>query len=67
MKVHWNNKGSTVDFASIRPGRCFEYGSCLYIKCNAKQQAVRMTDGAVYDDMCGQQVIPINAEVHIIN
>ncbi len=67
MKVNWNNKKSTIDFANLRPGRCFIYGDCLYIKCNFAQQAVRLTDGAVCFKMCGEQVTPVNAEVRIID
>ena len=67
MRVHWNSEKDTIDFERMRPGRCFVYYSCLYIKCSFAQQAVRLTDGKVLFDMCGTQVMPTNAEVKIID
>ena len=67
MRVNWDSKKNTIDFAQLRPGRCFVYGNCLYIKCNFAQYGVRLTDGAVCFKMCGIQVTPVNAEVQIID
>ena len=67
MRVNWDSKKNTVDFAQLRPGHCFVYDNCLYIKCGFAQQAVRLTDGKVLFHNCGVQVTPVNAEVQIID
>lgn len=67
MRVNWDSKKAMIDFAALRPGRCFIYGNCLFIKCKFAQQATRLTDGDVIFDMCGKRVMPVNAEVQIID
>ena len=74
MRVKENNEKNTVDFAELHVGDCFRYKNIinsaengLLIKINRKQNAVRLSDGSEYEDMCGIQVAPVNAEVQIID
>ena len=65
MKVNWNSGKDKTDFGHIRPGCCFVYENCLYIKCGFAQQAVRLTDGAARFKMCGEFVTPVIAKVQV--
>ena len=67
MKVMENNEKNTVDFTELDPGDCFRYGGNLYIKSTCDQEAVRLIDGCAMEEMCGERVTPVNAEVQIID
>ena len=67
MKVIENSKENTVDFAKLKPGDCFKWENSLLIKTDYKQDAVDLETGAVYENICGEEITPINAEVRIIN
>lgn len=67
MRVKENNEKNTVDFEKLEPGDCFRYGGKLHIKSDYEQDSVCLTDGAAHDQMCGNQVTPVNAEVQIID
>ena len=67
MRVIKSNKENKVDFASLRPGDCFEAWGELYVKSSADQQATGLSTGQARVSMCGIQVTPVNAEVHVIN
>lgn len=57
-----------VDFAELKTGDCFiNYDGSLMFKTNYKQSAVDLRDGCLYSGLCGGQVTPVNAEVHIVN
>ena len=68
MRVRENNEKNTVDFAGLDVGDCFRYKNIsnpaengLLIKINRQQNAVRLSDGSEYENMCGIQVTPVNA------
>ncbi|KKN19134.1 hypothetical protein LCGC14_0948900 [marine sediment metagenome] len=67
MRVNWSIKRNTIDFTTLRPGRCFVYENCLYIKCGFAQYGVRLTDGKACFNMCSTQVTPVNAKVQVID
>ena len=67
MKIRTKNEGVIVDFGSLQPGTCFRAWGKLYIKSRKDQDATGLTDGEARVNMCGVQVIPINAEVQIID
>ena len=67
MRVKENNKKNTVDYADLAAGDCFRYKGDLLIKADYEQDAVCLTDGVAYNGMCGKIVIPVNAEVQIID
>ena len=67
MKVRENNEKNTVDFAELEPGDCFRWKGNLYVKSDCEQDAVGLEDGWTLADMCGEQVISVNAEVQIID
>lgn len=67
MRVIKNNEKNTVDFAELEPGDCFRWADSLLIKTDQEQDAVDLEDGVVYGDMCRKRVIPVNAEVQIID
>ena len=58
-------KQDTVDYADLENGDTFLYqgNACIKSDIDCEQRAVDLTDGDFYDDMCDQQVIPINAEL----
>jgi len=61
------NEKNTVDFAKLKPGDCFRYEGVLCIKTEFEQDAIVLDSGEVWSNMCGNNVIPINAEVYIID
>lgn len=66
MKVVRNEKEiKEVNFADLNPGDCFEHEGDLCIKSQYEQDAISLTDGEQYEDMCGDTVILVNAEIHI--
>lgn len=67
MKVVENNTENTVDFSELGAGDCFRWHGDLYVKSEFEQDAVGLADGYAISDMCGDAVIPINAEIHIID
>ena len=67
MKVLENNEKNLVDFAKLDAGDCFRYQSDLCIRSDWKQEAVSLNDGTVYEDMCGELVTPVNAEIQVID
>lgn len=67
MKVLKNNEKNLVDFTDLGAGDCFRYMGKLWIKTDYEQDGVCLTDGLVHTEMCGDMVIPVNAEVHIID
>ncbi len=67
MRVLENNEKNTVDFAKLEPGDCFRWNGELYIKSDCAQEAVCLNSGYHLEDMCGEPVIPVNAEVQIID
>ncbi len=73
MRIKESNKSNTVDFASLDFGDCFLYRNSdhpsqdgLLIKIEREQDAIRLSDGSEYENMCGIQVTPVNAEVQIV-
>ena len=56
-----------VDFADLGPGDCFRWLGHLFIKANYKQYAVSLADGCTATDLCGEEVMPVNAEIQIID
>jgi len=67
MKVIGNNEKNTVDFADLKPGDCFRWDSDIYVKSAYGQDAICLDDGFMIQEMCGEQVTPVDAEVRIID
>lgn len=67
MRIKENNEGNTVDYGELEAGDCFRYREELYLKADFEQDAICLTDGSMLTDMCGDMVIPVNAEVQIID
>ncbi len=67
MRVRENNEKNKVDFADLGEGDCFRYCGELWIKTDYEQDGVCLVDGNVHEDMCGDMVTPVNAEVQIID
>lgn len=67
MKVLENNEKNLVDFADLNAGDCFRYRGQVYVKSQCNQEAVGLSDGDAQEEMCGNMVTPVNAEVHIID
>ncbi len=60
------SKHKTVDYADLEVGVAFMYSDNLYIKSSDpghNQIGVCLHDGYYINGMCGEQVIPVNAEV----
>ncbi len=57
------NKGhKTVDYTSLEDGNCFIHAGELCIKEGGVDQTAFALDGSGhYDNMCGKQVIPVDA------
>ena len=58
-------------FEDLVNGQCFKWNisgnTDLLMKTDYEQDAISLIDGEYYSELCGDMVIPINAEVHIIN
>jgi hypothetical protein len=67
MRVKENNKENKVDFATLESGDCFRYCGELLIKTDGNQCATSLEDGGEWDEMCGEMVTLVNAEVQIID
>ena len=67
MRIKENKKTNKIDFASLRPGDCFEAFGRLYVKSQAEQRATGLETGDARVCMCGIFVTPVNAEVQIID
>lgn len=67
MRVIENNEKNTVNFTKLKSGDCFRWRGNLYVKSECDQEAVGLTDGDALENMCGDQVTPVNAEVQIID
>ena len=67
MRVLENNKKNVVDFAELDAGDCFRWEGELYIKSQFNQDAIGLKDGWAVEDMCGEMVQPVSAEVQIID
>jgi len=67
MKVVRKNEKKKVNFADLNKGDCFEWVNSVLIKTDYEQDAVDLVDGTVYSGICGEDVYPVNAEVHIID
>lgn len=67
MKVMENNEKNLVDFADLDAGDCFRYQGDLCVKSDYRQEAISLNDGTAYEDMCGERVTPVSAEVQIID
>ncbi len=66
MRVTKRVEKGEVDFATLKPGDCFEKWGHLYVKSRANEGATGLADGEARVNMRGIYVIPCNAEVHII-
>lgn len=68
MRILEGNKKKTVDFEELKSGDCFrDAEGDLMMKIDIDQDAVELSNGVVYGGLCGDQVTPVNAEVHIID
>ena len=68
MKIVKNNEKGEVNFAELKVGDCFkDDDGDLMMKLDKQQKAVDLSDGCVYGNYCGDMVIPVNAEIHIID
>lgn len=67
MKINESKNDGTVDFESLNEGECFRWRGKLMIKTDIAQDGVCLCDGEVLCDMCGDMVMPVNAEVRIID
>lgn len=59
-----------VKFEDLDEGQCFKWSkgeSGIMLKTDCDQDAVDLTDGEYYSDLCGEDVYPVNAEIHIVN
>ena len=57
-----------VKFEDLDTGQCFKWarsGSTVMLKTDCDQDAVDLTDGEYYSNLCDEDVYPVNAEVHI--
>ena len=63
-------KQKSVKYEDVREGSCFKFskdGTDVLMKTDFEQDAVSLIDGEYLSDLCGDNVFPVNAEVHIIN
>ncbi len=67
MKIVKREKEKTVDFVTLKPGDCFRAFDQLYVKSQIDQDATGLENGDARVNMCGIYVVPVNAEVQIID
>ncbi len=67
MRVLENNEKNVVDFSDLDIGDAFRHEGRIFVKTDWEQDAVRIDDGVVYEQMCREKVIPVNAEVQVID
>ena len=61
------SKSRTVNFTSVKEGACFKYEGHLMIKLQpnttTQQGAVDLETGSLYQEMCGDRVVVVDAQV----
>ena len=67
MRIKENNEKNTIDYEKLNAGDCFRFENEICVKSDFEQDAIRLVDGQMLSDMCGEMVTPVNAEVQIID
>jgi hypothetical protein len=61
---------SLTKYEDLEEGQCFKWSKDaenVLLKTDYEQDAVDLVDGEYYSDLCGEDVYPVEAEIHIIN
>lgn len=66
-----NNKveQKPMKFEDLDEGQCFKWSknaTCVWMKTDCEQDAVDLGDGEYLSNCCGEDVFPVDAEVHIV-
>lgn len=59
----------SVKFEDLDEGQCFKWGKDddeVYLKTDYEQDAVNLETGEYFSNLCGEDVFPVDAEVHVI-
>ena len=73
MKIvrHKKKKPEKILFEDLDEGTCFwfanETDENVWFKTDYEQDAVDLTDGEYRSDLCGQEVHPIDIELHVFD
>lgn len=60
----------SVRYEDVNVGSCFKFSkddTNVFLKTDYEQDAVSVINGEYYSNLCGEDVFPVNVEVHIIS
>ncbi len=60
----------SVKYEDVRIGTCFKFdkdSADIFMKTDYEQDAVSLIDGEYQYGLCGENVFPVNVEVHIVD
>lgn len=71
MKIVNDKKEQEAEkFEDLPNGHCFRWDDVSFdilLKTDYEQDAVSLVDGEYYSNLCGEDIVPVNAEVHIVD
>lgn len=62
MEINDQRIIKTTKYDDLEPGDTFMYQENLCMKSDYEQDAMCLVDGESFSNMCGEDVIPVNAE-----